>query len=74
MAKQEMIKRIIQWFNKPLPNGVCMAMGKGDGGCKVAWFNVIMFTTVITLLIVFAEDMDRSQPLPTCTPDKSSVS
>jgi len=68
------IKKVLKFLNKPLPKGVCEALGKGKA-CKVAWPYVILLTTVITVMVNLpAGTLDTRKPLPTCVPDKSSVS
>ena len=45
-----MIKRIIQWFNKPLPKVVCQVI-KGCDRCKVDWIAVLFFATIVIIII-----------------------
>jgi len=44
-----MVNKIIQFFNKPLPNGLCWA-GKTQPPCKILWVNVFLIVLVVFLL------------------------
>jgi len=59
------MKQFIKWLNKPLPEGVCWAMG-GPAPCKMCWINVIVIASVITLAVIFTPDL-KTQKM-NCTP------
>jgi len=66
------MKKIIAWLNKPLPEGVCWAMGKTKR-CNVCWVNVIVITSVITLAVIFTPEHQLT-PSTDCGPEAGEIS